>query len=333
MLRLRIAFGMTSMVLGRIEEALAEMREAVRINPSHAAAYAIMGHLLCNAGLPGEGLEAAKRALRLSPYDPRLGLWIPALTQAYYFLGQYEDAITTAQRALLLIPTNAVPARFLAASLGQLGRNTEAEGPLARRSRANLRPRSRSASVIDRLLKNQNPLEIVIIFDHPRRTLVLDRRPGNRAANLRSEISSTREPWLYRSPVFGSGVRRLDGEAVGGRRLARTPPRRVTRWLATSTIAPPAPALSSAGMNSRPLSRDFRLQNILDCKIAARLLRTRRGRRKNSSIARELGCHNRRLAKDFENLAETLATFVTLAAILPALRRLARAEPAPRNPP
>ena len=34
---------------------------------------------------------------------------------------------------------------------------------------------------------------------------------------------------------------------------------------------------------------------------------------------------NRRLAKDFENLEETLPTFVTLASILLALRRLARA--------
>jgi transposase len=34
---------------------------------------------------------------------------------------------------------------------------------------------------------------------------------------------------------------------------------------------------------------------------------------------------NRRLAKDFENLAETLATFVTLAYIQLALRRFARA--------
>ena len=33
---------------------------------------------------------------------------------------------------------------------------------------------------------------------------------------------------------------------------------------------------------------------------------------------------NRRLAKDFENLAETLATFVTLASIQLALRRLGR---------
>jgi putative transposase len=34
---------------------------------------------------------------------------------------------------------------------------------------------------------------------------------------------------------------------------------------------------------------------------------------------------NRRLAKDFENLAETLATFVIIASIQFALRRLARA--------
>jgi transposase len=34
---------------------------------------------------------------------------------------------------------------------------------------------------------------------------------------------------------------------------------------------------------------------------------------------------NRRLAKDFENLTETLATFVTLASIQLVLRRLARA--------
>ena len=36
---------------------------------------------------------------------------------------------------------------------------------------------------------------------------------------------------------------------------------------------------------------------------------------------------NRRLAKDFENLAETLATFVTIASIQLAVRRLARARP------
>jgi hypothetical protein len=88
------------------------------------------------------------------------------------------------------------------------------------RSRANLRPRSRSASVIDRLLKNQSPLEnrnnLRSSSPHP--------GPGQTSGEPRRNFavrnSSTREPWLFRSPVFGSGIRRLDGEAVGGRRLA-----------------------------------------------------------------------------------------------------------------
>jgi transposase len=42
---------------------------------------------------------------------------------------------------------------------------------------------------------------------------------------------------------------------------------------------------------------------------------------------------NRRLAKDFESLAETLVTFVILASIQLALRRLARAWLAVRDPP
>src|SRR6516162_2184785 len=136
-------------------------------------------------------------------------------------------------------------------------------GPPAkpRRSRANLRPRSRSASVIDRLLKNQNPLEsrnnLQSSSPHP--------GPGQTSGEPRGNFavrnSSTREPWLFRSRVFGSGIRRLDGEAVGGRRLARTPPRRVTRWLAASTIALPAPALSSTGDDSRPPSCFFTPQN------------------------------------------------------------------------
>ena len=54
-----------------------------------------------------------------------------------------------------------------------------------RRSRANLRPPSRSASVIDRLLKNQNPLENRNNLRSSSPHLVV---PGNRAAILRSEI-------------------------------------------------------------------------------------------------------------------------------------------------
>jgi adenylate cyclase len=125
------ALGSTSMFLGRTEQALAEMQEVVRVNPSYAAAHAIMAHLLCYTGRPVEAVESIQRALRLSPHDPRLGLWIPALAQAHYFLGQYQDAVVAARRALSLIPGNVIAVRFMVAGLGQLGMIAEAASPLA----------------------------------------------------------------------------------------------------------------------------------------------------------------------------------------------------------
>ena len=59
------------MFLGRIDEALAEMREALRVNPSYAAAHAIMAPLLCYVGMPQEALASARRAM--------LGLSLPLL--------------------------------------------------------------------------------------------------------------------------------------------------------------------------------------------------------------------------------------------------------------
>ena len=121
------SLGSTSMFLGRIEQALEEMRNATRINPSHAAAYVIMAHLLCYVGQPDEALAAVERAVKLSPYDPRLGLWLSAVSQAKYFLHRYEEAASAGRQGLSLIPENLLAQRFTAASLGQLGRAAEAE--------------------------------------------------------------------------------------------------------------------------------------------------------------------------------------------------------------
>jgi hypothetical protein len=60
-----------------------------------------------------------------------LGLWIPALAQAYYFLAQYEDAVAAARRALSLIHKNVIATRYMAASLGQLGMIVEAAPAVA----------------------------------------------------------------------------------------------------------------------------------------------------------------------------------------------------------
>jgi len=131
------ALGSTSMFMGRVDQALAEMQSAIRINPSYAAAYVIMAHLLCYVGRPEEALAAAKRALRLSPYDPRLGLWLSAVSQANYFLENYAVGASVGQQALSMISENLIAQRFAAASLGQLGKAEEAAAIVAALRRSN----------------------------------------------------------------------------------------------------------------------------------------------------------------------------------------------------
>ena len=108
--------------------------------------------------------------------------------------------ISDPQPAQLLMPG------WWAGGSAQLHSLLQPRGPQKpRRSRANLRPRSRHASVIDRLLKNQNPLEnrnnLRSFSPHP--------GPGQTSGEPRRNFavrnSSTREPWLFRSPVFSSG--------------------------------------------------------------------------------------------------------------------------------
>ena len=129
--------------------------------------------------------------------------------------------------------------------------------------RSTPRARTRPASVIDRLLKNQNPFENSNNLRSSSPHLVV---PGNRR-NFAVRNSST--PEAIAVPIadvrFGhSMTRRRDGRRPPP---SEDPPRRVTRWLAASTIAPPAPALSSVGDDFRPH------HVILDRKVAARLFR------------------------------------------------------------
>jgi hypothetical protein len=128
-----------------------------------------------------------------------------------------------------------------------------------RRGRANLRPPSRSACVIDRPLKNQNPLENVIIFDHPRRAWSWA-DVGEPRRNFAVGNSWTREPCSVRAFDVSTARRsaaasrgpRPDGSRAGWRL-------RQSHHLAL--------ALSSTGDDSRPHHA------VLDRKIGARLFR------------------------------------------------------------
>jgi len=116
-------------------EAAESLREAVRLDPSYAAAHALLAFAYDYMDRHAEALPQIEMALRLSPRDPRRFLWLPALTISHYLGGRYKDSLAAAQETLRLKPDFPVPIRYLLATLGQLDRVKEAAAviPLVRR--------------------------------------------------------------------------------------------------------------------------------------------------------------------------------------------------------
>jgi len=122
----RFALALTCMYTHRSDRAIAEFQQAIKLNPSFAAAYAVLGHMLTYAGRPEETIPLVEKAIRLSPNDPRLFIWLPALAGAHYQLGHYEQAIEAGRRSWTLNRNWPVGLTYVLAALGQLGRTEEA---------------------------------------------------------------------------------------------------------------------------------------------------------------------------------------------------------------
>jgi TolB-like protein len=72
------ALGYWAMMERRTEESVAAMRRAVRLNSNSAAAHAHLSGVLAFAGQDREAIEHAEEAIRLSPLDPDMALFLAA---------------------------------------------------------------------------------------------------------------------------------------------------------------------------------------------------------------------------------------------------------------
>jgi adenylate cyclase len=125
------ALGLACMWTHRLDRAMAELRQAIDLNPSFAAAHAILGHMLTYAGRPEETIPLVEKAFSLSPSDPRLFIWLPALSAAHYQLRDYEQAVEVGRRSWTLCRNWPNGLRYVVAGLAQLGRIEEARAALA----------------------------------------------------------------------------------------------------------------------------------------------------------------------------------------------------------
>jgi tetratricopeptide (TPR) repeat protein len=127
----RFVLGLTCMWTRRSDRAMAEMRQAIDLNPSFAQPYAILGNMLTYVGQPEETPPFVEKAIRLSPSDPRLFMWLGVLAGAHYQLRHYEQAVEVGRRSWTLNRNFPAGLRCVVAGLGQLGRIEEAHTAVA----------------------------------------------------------------------------------------------------------------------------------------------------------------------------------------------------------
>jgi adenylate cyclase len=117
--------------LNRLDDALAEARIAVDLNPNDAYTLHALGNKSDLAGDPN-GIEFMEKAQKLNPEDARLHTHLTFLARAYENIGNHGAAVDRARQAIRRRP-DYVPAYYiLAIALGHLGELDEARSTLAK---------------------------------------------------------------------------------------------------------------------------------------------------------------------------------------------------------
>jgi TolB-like protein len=131
-----IALGYSALMERHTEEAIAAFRRAVDLNPNSAAGCYHLSHGLAFAGQDREAIEHAEDAIRLSPVDPEMALFLGAIAVAHYTAGRFAEAAKYTTEAARLRPGFQGAQRLRCASLAQMGQVDEARAYLATVRRA-----------------------------------------------------------------------------------------------------------------------------------------------------------------------------------------------------
>jgi tetratricopeptide (TPR) repeat protein len=124
------ALGYLAMMERRTEESIAAFRRAVELNPNSATAHGDLSRALAFAGHDREAIAHAEDAIRLSPMDPDMALFLGGIAVAHYGAGRYAEAVRISEQISRLRPGFQGAQRLHCASLAQAGRIDEARSYL-----------------------------------------------------------------------------------------------------------------------------------------------------------------------------------------------------------
>jgi tetratricopeptide (TPR) repeat protein len=123
---------------GRYEEALAALERSLKLNPNLAAAYAHFGQGLIYVGRAEEAEDHIRKAIRLSPRDPVIGLWQYFACEAAMVLSRYDAAIEWCEKSAASAPHVGRTYIMLAAAYARKGETMKSAA--ARREAQRLLP-------------------------------------------------------------------------------------------------------------------------------------------------------------------------------------------------
>jgi TolB-like protein len=126
-----VALGYSALMERRTEESIAAFARAVTLNPNSAVAHSHLSRAYAFAGRDREAIGHGELAIRLSPLDPDMALFLGAIAVAHYTAGRYAESARFTTEALRLRAGFQGAQRLRSASLAQLGRVDEARSFLA----------------------------------------------------------------------------------------------------------------------------------------------------------------------------------------------------------
>ena len=124
--RAHLLLGMVQIYTNRVAQGIAEFERALALDRNLARAHALLGHAKYFFGHAEETEFHVKEALRLSPRDTTVYLWLQIAGYAKFLVGSDEEAVALLRRSIETNRNNPLVHFQLAAALAHLGQLIEA---------------------------------------------------------------------------------------------------------------------------------------------------------------------------------------------------------------
>ena len=123
--------GALAFVVGQVDEGVALVERALRLNPNLMDAWLSSGLVMLLLGEWDKAIDHFAHAMRLSPFDPLLFIMQSGTATGHFYTGRYDEAAVWAAKSIGANPKYPAVWRTAAASNALLGRQEQAQNALA----------------------------------------------------------------------------------------------------------------------------------------------------------------------------------------------------------